>query len=99
MNEKRIADLEGMLRNAVLVDEQSSVSGGYVRVGTTVVVDFDGEEETYRIVGAIEAKPALGYISNESPMGQAMLGKRPGQEVYFSTPAGRQKVVIKRIES
>lgn len=99
MNEKRIADLEGMLRNAVLVDEKSSVSGGYVRVGTTVVVDFDGEEETYRIVGAIEAKPALGYISNESPMGEAMLGKRPGQEVFFSTPAGRQKVVIKRIES
>ena len=99
MNEKRIADLEGMLRNAVLVDEGSSVSAGYVRVGTTVVVDYDGEEETYRIVGAIEAKPSQGLISNESPMGQALLGKRPGQEVFFSTPAGRSKIVIKRIES
>ncbi len=99
MNEKRIADLEVLLRNAVLVDEESAVAGGYVRVGATVVVDYDGDEETYRIVGAIEAKPAMGLISNESPMGQALLGKRPGQEVYFSTPAGRSKILIKRIES
>jgi transcription elongation factor GreA len=99
MNEKRIADLEIMLRYAVLVDEESAVEGGYVRVGATVVVDYDGEEETYRIVGAIEAKPSMGLISNESPMGQALLGKRPGQEVYFSTPAGRSKILIKRIES
>jgi len=99
MNEKRIADLEVLLRNAVLVSEESAVEGGYVRVGATVVVDYDGDEETYRIVGAIEAKPAMGLISNESPMGQALLGKRPGQEVYFSTPAGRSKILIKRIES
>ncbi len=99
MNEKRIADLEVLLRNAVLVDEESAVAGGYVRVGATVVVDYDGEEETYRIVGAIEAKPAMGLISNESPMGQALLGKRPGQEVSFATPVGRSKIVIKRIES
>ncbi len=98
MNEKRIADLEVLLRNAVLVDEESAVAGGYVRVGATVVVDYDGDEETYRIVGAIEAKPAMGLISNESPMGQALLGKRPGQEVSFATPAGRSKIVIKRIE-
>jgi len=99
MNEKRIADLEVLLRNAVLVNEESAVEGGYVRVGATVVVDYDGDEETYRIVGAIEAKPAMGLISNESPMGQALLGKRPGQEVFFSTPAGRSKILIKRIES
>ncbi len=98
MNEKRISDLEGLLRNAELVDEAAAAEKGYVRVGATVVVDYDGDEETYKIVGAIEAKPSAGLISNESPMGQALLGKRPGQEVSFSTPAGRSMIKIKRIE-
>src|SRR5215217_4991360 len=59
MNEKRISDLEGLLRNAVILeDEPSDTTPETVGIGNTVVVDFDGEEERYTIVGAIEAKPA-----------------------------------------
>jgi transcription elongation factor GreA len=63
-------------------------------------VTFEGEaeEETYTIVGAIEAKPALGRISNESPIGKALLGKRPGQVASVVTPGGTRRLTIKRIE-
>lgn len=98
MNEKRIADLEGLLRSAVIVDESQRSARGVVGIGSTVVVDFDGDEERYTIVGAIEAKPAAGLISNESPIGRALLGKRPGDVTYVATPGGQTKVKILRIE-
>lgn len=99
MNEKRIGDLEGLLRNAVILDDQTG--GGapeIVGLGNTVVVDFDGEEERYTIVGAIEAKPAAGFISNESPIGRALLGKRAGQSAFVATPGGQTKIIVKQIE-
>src|SRR5690606_26214787 len=76
--EKRIHDLEALLRSAEVIEEGEGADD-VVRIGSTVVVDFDGEEERYTIVGAIEAKPAAGRISNESPIGQALLGKREGE--------------------
>lgn len=87
MNEKRIADLESLLRNAVVIDEADArPADGFVRLGSTVVVEVDGDEERYTIVGAIEAKPSEGRISNESPVGKALLGKRVGEEaVAMST--------------
>jgi transcription elongation factor GreA len=69
-----------------------------VGLGSTVVVDFDGEEERYTIVGAIEAKPAAGFISNESPIGRALLGKRAGQSAFVTTPGGQAKLTVKQIE-
>lgn len=98
MNEKRIADLEALLRNAVVMAEQAPADG-IVRLGNTVVVEIDGEEERYTIVGAIEAKPTQGLISNESPVGNALLGRRVGGEARVQTPRG-QTVVYKivRIE-
>jgi len=60
MNEKRIRDLEMLVRSAVIMEEGASSRSDSVVVGTTVVVDFDGEEERYQIVGAIEAKPSAG---------------------------------------
>jgi transcription elongation factor GreA len=97
MNEKRISDLEQLMRNAEVLEDGGSGNAGIVSVGTTVVVDFDGEEETYTIVGAVEAKPSLGRISNESPMGKALLGKRPGQVAQFPTPGGMRKLTVLRI--
>jgi transcription elongation factor GreA len=97
MNEKRISDLEILLRNAVVMDENAPTSG-VIGIGTTVVVDFDGEEEKYTIVGAIEAKPASGRISNESPIGRALLGKREGQVAQVPTPGGMRQVKIVRLE-
>jgi transcription elongation factor GreA len=99
MNERRIADLEALLRNAVVVDDIVRPNDDVVRLGSAVIVDFDGEEERYTIVGAIEAKPAAGRISNESPIGQSLLGKRPGQTAQFATPGGLRKVTILRVEN
>ena len=98
MNEKRIGDLEAMLRQAVVLDDASGAAREIVGLGNTVIVDFDGEEERYTIVGAIEAKPAMGLISNESPIGKALLGKRIGQDTYVTTPGGQTKITIRGIE-
>jgi len=97
MNERRIADLDQLFRNAVVVDD-ATISNGAVRIGSTVTIDFDGEEEQYTIVGAIEAKPTEGKISNESPIGKALLGKRPGQIANVPTPGGSTAVKILRVE-
>jgi transcription elongation factor GreA len=98
MNEKRIADLEVLLRNAVILDEMPARRSGEVRIGSTVVVEIEGEEERYTIVGAIEAKPALGLISNESPVGKALLGKRAGQIAKVTTPRGQSTYKVIGIE-
>lgn len=98
MNEKRIADLEDLLRNAVILDDVPAGRTGEVTIGSTVVVEIEGDEERYTIVGAIEAKPALGLISNESPVGKALLGKRVGQEAHVTTPRGQSTYRIIGIE-
>ena len=89
MNEKRIADLEALVRNAVVLEDAPAGRAGEVSIGSTVVVEIDGDEERYTIVGAIEAKPAIGLISNESPVGKALLGKRVGQTAQVKTPRGQ----------
>jgi len=98
MNEKRIADLESLVRGAVVIDEEGAIPKDVVGVGSTVTVEFDGDEERYTIVGAIEAKPAEGRISNESPMGRALIGKRIGESAMFGTPGGMATLKILRIE-
>lgn len=97
MNEKRISDLEALLRNAVVLDEQRVRQRDTVSVGSTVVVEIDGEEERYTIVGAIEAKASAGLISNESPVGKALLGKRPGEVATVATPHGQTRYTVKQI--
>lgn len=101
MNEKRIADLESLVRHAAVMDEDGTrPNDGFVRLGSTVVVEVDGDEERYKIVGAIEAKPTAGMISNESPVGKALLGKRVGDEASVLTPrGGRTSYRIVRVEA
>jgi transcription elongation factor GreA len=86
-----------MLRNVVLIEEQS---GGEVRLGSKVTVSEDGldELETFLVVGAAEADPAQGRISNVSPLGQALLGKHVGDKVAVSAPAGEMVFRIVAIE-
>jgi transcription elongation factor GreA len=99
MNEKRISDLEALLRSAQIIDENDRPKNpDVVTVGSTVVVDFEGDEERYKIVGAIEAKPKDGLISNESPIGKALIGKRVGQEAVVAAPGGTSRFTVKRIE-
>jgi transcription elongation factor GreA len=97
MTEKRIADLESLLRLAVVIEESNGASD-VVRAGSTVVVEVEGDEERYTIVGAIEAKPTQGRISNESPVGRALLGRQAGDETFVDAPHGRLRLKILRIE-
>jgi transcription elongation factor GreA len=84
--EGRIQTLEAMIKNATLIDEHTSTD--HVQIGSTVKVDGDDGPETFTIVGSAEAKPAAGRISNESPVGRALLGKKKGEKVLVKVPAG-----------
>lgn len=95
--EARIRQLESMLGRAKLIEAQGP--SNVVRVGSTVTVSEDGidELETYTIVGAHEADPTKGRISNESPIGSALLGAKKGQTVSAMTPAGQIRFTIHEI--
>jgi transcription elongation factor GreA len=97
--EGRILSLEHMLSDVVIIDESGS-KPGEVRMGSHVTVKEDGydDEETFQIVGAAEADPTKGKISNVSPLGQALLGKRAGAKVRINTPGGTSNFKIVRIE-
>lgn len=98
MTEKRIADLDSLLRQAVILEDNGGGATDMVRIGSTVVVDVEGDEERYTIVGAIEAKPTQGLISNESPVGRALLGLRPGERAIAAAPHGAMELRVLRIE-
>jgi transcription elongation factor GreA len=88
--EGRIKYLENLLRVATILDDrEDGKASGLVQPGLEVTVQMDGEPpETYRIVGAAEADPRSGKISNESPLGAALLGRRVGDTVRVQTPGG-----------
>jgi len=91
--DRRIQDLEDMLADAEIIkpDQDNSI----VNIGDTVVIqDEYGEIETYTIVGVAEADPTEGLISNESPMGRALLKQPVGREVVVEAPAGEMKFRI-----
>jgi transcription elongation factor GreA len=84
--EGRIQTLESLIKNATLIDEHTSTD--HVQIGSTVKVKSEDGPETFLIVGSAEAKPAQGRISNESPVGRALLGKKKGEKVLVKVPAG-----------
>lgn len=93
--EARIKDLEELIANAVIVDE-SKIDTSIVSVGSTVkVMDYDLEMEVeYTLVGSNEADPASGKISDQSPIGRALIGARAGQEITVLTPGGELKMKL-----
>ncbi len=96
--EGRIQELEYLLKRAIIVDVDE-VSKDSVQVGSCVTVqEGDGPEEQYFVVGAKEADPRSGKISNESPIGAAMMGARVGDVVTATTPGGEIKLKILKIE-
>jgi transcription elongation factor GreA len=98
MLEARIAQLEDKLRSATVIDA-SDLSTDVVRVGSVVAVtDEDGKTTKYTIVGSAEAKPAERKLSNESPVGKALMGRKRGDEVVFATPKGERRLKIKQID-
>ncbi len=95
--EGRIQQLEHVLRSALIITKNGSTDE--VRLGSEVtIVEDGGDEETYMIVGAAEANPREGKISNESPIGGALLGRRKGEKVRVQTPAGEVIFKIKKIK-
>jgi len=90
--EGRIQTLDAVIKNAVIIEGTPSKT--HVQIGSTVVIQGDGGKETYTIVGSVEAAPDEGRISNESPVGRALLGHKKGEQVTVSVPAGDSTYTI-----
>ena len=91
--EGRIKELEFMLANATIIEKKNS---HIVDVGSTVTINYvdDDEEEVYHIVGRMEADPFENKISNESPIGKAIINKSEGDTVEISSPTGSYQIKI-----
>lgn len=95
--EGRIMTIEAILKNAVLIEPNGT--NDKVALGAKVTVVEEGlDPETYTIVGSAEANPGDGRISNESPLGRALLGHSIGDRVTFNTPGGPVEMEILQIE-
>lgn len=94
-NEERIIGIEDMIRNAKIVEKKI---GGTIGLGSTFTVKTGGIEKTFQMVGATEADPLSGKISNDSPIGVAFIGKEPGDKVEVTVPSGTVEYKILSVE-
>ena len=95
--EGHILELEAIINNAVIIDSRKGSKGSVV-IGSVVKVAMEGtKKQDYTIVGSAESDPSAGKISNESPIGQALLGHKVGDKVEVSTPSGVVKLAIVKI--
>lgn len=94
--EGRIAQIQANLRRAVLIDENTG--SGSVVLGSRVTVEDDDGVLTYQVVGPLEAAPAEGRISNQSPVGRALMGHSAGDEVVIETPGGQNRMRVVSVE-
>ncbi|MBM5789509.1 transcription elongation factor GreA [Candidatus Parcubacteria bacterium] len=95
LNEARIAQLEEMVHNAVVVEETSG--GDVIQLGCTFRARINGREKTYQMVGSHDADPVACKISNESPLGRALIGHGAGEDILVKTPAGEVAYTILEI--
>lgn len=97
--EGRILELQNVIKYAQIIEEEEAPKNA-VALGRTVIIQEDGTslKETYSIVGSLEADPADGKISNESPMGKALMGKKKGDKVDVKTPGGAITFKVVKIE-
>ena len=91
--ESRVSEIEDILQNADIIKPTKSST---IKVGSTVVLK-NGKEVTYRIVGPVEADPLEGKISNESPIGSALMGHSVGDAVTITTPKGETTYHVKEV--
>lgn len=96
LNEGRVEELKAILDNAVLIT--TGGKGGIVGIGSHIVVKSGKDEHTLTIVGAAEADPANGLISNESPMGAGFLGHKKGDQTTIRTPRGEATYTIVEVK-
>lgn len=94
--ESRISELEEILKGAKVISKQAN--NAFVVVGSTVKIEMDDGVDEFTIVGRVEADPAKKRISNESPLGQALLGAQKGEEVEVATPIVRYKCKVLEIK-
>src|SRR3989344_7485281 len=94
--ELRISELEEVLHKAQIIETAPKTE--FVVIGSTVVVEVDGEMDEFTIVGTVEADPAKKKISNESPVGSALLGAKIGEVIEVTTPIVRAKYKILEIK-
>ncbi len=90
--EGRIMEIEDMIKNAEIITH--STQHNAVTIGSTIKVKVNGDEKEYSIVGSNEANPGAGKISNESTVGKALLGKKIGDKVTITAPAGDKEYEI-----
>lgn len=97
--EGRIKELEVLLATARVIDEKPVTGSDSIQVGATVIIQEEGssDKEEYTIVGAAEANPLAGKISNESPLGKALLNHREGEKVQVEAPAGAFFVKVVKV--
>ena len=88
----RLLELDEIINNAQIIEHEKT--GGKINIGNTVKLKVNGIEKNYQIVGAQEADPINGKISNESPLGNAFLGHKAGDKVEVRTPLGLQNYEI-----
>lgn len=93
--EGRIAEIEHILKNACVIEAQK---GGVVGLGSTVHLELEDGKQKYTIVGSTEANPEEGKISNESPIGKALIGRKPGEEIEVNVPSGTMTYKITHVE-
>jgi len=97
--EGRIQELETLLASARVIEEEKNRPVDMVEIGLTVTIQEQGyDAESYTIVGAAEANPREGKISNESPIGKAILNHAVGETVHVETPDGTYKVKIIKVK-
>lgn len=93
--EGRILEIERMLERAEVIDEEAAHRSREVRIGSTVKVKMpSGSTQEFQLVGPAEANPSEGRISHESPVGQALLGKKRNDKVDVSTPGGDATMTV-----
>ena len=96
MNEGRIEELKDVIKNAIIIN--SKQKSNVVIVGSTVGAKFNGTTKQFTIVGPAESNPVQGFISNESPLGMALMGKKKGDEVEAQVPSGAVKYKILEVK-
>jgi transcription elongation factor GreA len=94
--EKRIVELEDTIKDAKVIS--SVPKSDFVVIGSTVVIEMDGEVDEFTIVGSVEADPSKKKISNESPVGSSLLGAKVGESVEVATPIVRYKCKVLEIK-
>ena len=96
--EGRVLTLEKLIQDATIIDEDQAHRASQVQIGSIVTVtEGAGKKQDFHIVGSAEADPKEGKISNESPVGRALLGRRVGDEVQVSVPKGLLRYTVTKI--